>query len=116
MASLLEIELAGAVTDNIDVDSQFIDHRQKNIGLRCVRRTAQMEVAFEGAAGVASQQHRDLFVAVNIRVPHGAAIQNHRVIQKIAIPIWSLLQFIEEVRKQTDVIAVDLRKAVDASG
>src|SRR5439155_5344252 len=48
------------------------------------------------------------------RVCHGRSVDQQGVLQQAAVAIWSVLQLLEEVRKQAHVVPVDLREIEDA--
>ena len=66
-----------------------------------------MQIAFQLSIGATGQENRHALVVMNIAVAHGAAIQNHGMIQQIAITIRRVLQLLEEARKQADMVAVE---------
>src|SRR5258708_6108022 len=61
------------------------------------------------------QENRHALVIMNIPVAHGAAIQNHRMIQQIAVTIRRILQLLEEIRQQADMVAIELGELRDFS-
>ncbi len=66
-----------------------------------------MQIAFQLPIRAAGQENRHALMVMNIAVAHGAAIQNHRMIQEIAVTIRRVLQLLKKVRKQADMVAVE---------
>src|SRR5258708_2487999 len=105
--------LTVTVTERFDIHAQLVQHGQRNIRHRSGVRTAYMQIAFQLSIGVAGQENRHALVVVNIAVAHGAAIQNHRMVQQIAVTVRRVLQLLQEVRQQADMVAVEFGELRD---
>ena len=73
-----------------------------------------MAIALQRAAGVAGKEQRAALVVVQVRVAHGRAVDDERVVEHVAVAIGNGLQLGQQVRHQADVVAIDLLEVGDA--
>src|SRR5580704_4554858 len=73
------------VAESFHFYAQLMQHGEHNVGGR-------------RPVGASHQNHRHAFMIVDVRIAHGAAVQNHGMVQQIAVAIRRVLQFLEEIR------------------
>src|SRR6185369_1207050 len=69
---------------------------------------ANVTAAFHSSGGATRYKNWQIGVIVYIGIPHAAAIQIQRMIEKRSVSFRSGLQFVQEVGKQRSVIGVNL--------
>ena len=72
------------------------------------RHIKMKAIALQPAGGAADQQDRQVVVRVQVAVAHAAAVEEHRVIEQVAVAVRGRLQLLEEDREQVEVVHVDL--------
>ena len=79
--------------------------------IRQIRRLLipDMPPALQPRRRAPGNQNRQILVIVQTRIPHTAPIQIHRMVQQRPLPVLRRLHPLQKLRKQRDVISVDLR-------
>src|SRR5438105_1155271 len=96
----LKLNSSRAVAEMIRRHSGFLDHPDEQIRKRRRQRSLHVPVALKPPRGSPGNHSRKYIVTVNISVAHAAAVQNHRMIEQIAIAIRRGPQLFEELREQ----------------
>src|SRR6187549_2484877 len=105
----VEIEGSRAVAEGLQVvEAEGVEHAQHDVRHGRLILRLQVKTALEAAGGVSEQDQGAPPVVVQVRVPHGRPVQDHGVLEQVALAVRSRLQLVQEVRKHADVVLVDL--------
>src|SRR2546428_1866638 len=76
-----KIELAGAVTEPLQVHTELVHQAQRQIRQRGALRVFEVTIALHLLVAPADDNHRDIEVVVGVAVAHAAAIEHDRMIE-----------------------------------
>src|SRR5215831_8624101 len=67
-----------------------------------------MTISFQTSRSSAKHKVREREMIMRVAIAHVAAVQNHRMVEQRTISITGRPHFLDELRKQSDVIGLDL--------
>ena len=97
-----------AVADLVARNSGAVEQRQQQVRQRRPVGVLQVLTTLQLAASTSHHQRRQREFIMGIAVAHVAAVEQDRVIQHGAVPIWHRRELAEELGKDLTVIRLDL--------
>src|SRR2546425_1337480 len=92
-----DVEGSRAVAELVHPDTHLVEDRDEKVRHRRLVRIREVTPGFEPASKLSGQQAGQIEMAVEIAIPHAAAIQNQTVIQERAVAVFRSLQLRQEI-------------------
>ena len=89
------------------VHTERVHHAEHGIRHRRAVRRLDVQVAGETILGLAEQHERAATMIVHVRVAHRRPVNDHRLIEHVALAFLDTLELVEEVRQHRHVILVE---------
>src|SRR4029077_2103214 len=90
------IHLSTAVGKRVEVDADFVEQRQVEIGQRCRLGELDVAPAFHSARRATGDKDRQVRMVMYVGIADAAAVKIERMIEQCAISFRRGLQFSEE--------------------
>src|SRR5262249_10003886 len=103
----LDLDLPRALPDAADLATELLGQSYKHISDG--RVLSGLDVTMALADGASQCCERQWGRRVRVPVAHPAAIENQRVVEERAVPVWCGAHLLNELGKVADVIDVQLR-------
>src|SRR5262249_21773625 len=101
-----DLQLTGAVSEFILLNSKLIKNGQHEVRHRCVCVILQVTPAFDLPGGASDEQNRERIMIVLVSIAQCAAVKNQGMIQKIAVAVRRLFELVEKVSEGADVVSI----------
>src|SRR5262245_25796023 len=110
------VEPSGAIAEFLGRDAQPVQQGEEEVGHRRSLGILNVSSGLEAVIAAPQDDHRQIFVAVQIAVAEAAAIDDHAMIEQRAVAFSNRFQLPDEVGELFDVVAVDPGDLLDQVG
>ena len=108
------VQGALGVAEAFGIDAELVEHADVEVGHGGGFAEVVVASRLEGAAAISGEDDGNVAVAVTVGVRDGAAVDNHGIVKEaLAVDIFGVLEFVEEVSELLHVEAVDLGDLVE---